>query len=333
MTQPTPLGLAVRDANGALQYRGVTPALDANGNTIILGGLVVMKEVVSDPDLLTAMGTDAAGVTPPTGATGVRGWLSAIWTKLSGTLAVADAAAEASLTAINTAVGNNGTTLTTIANGTTANGTTLTAIHASQPVLNGDGGSLAHVTNFPATQTIAGTVALSGTSAVQDATAEAALAALNTTVATLATSANQSAANTSLSTIAAAQGASTTGVAQPAGGAGILGWLSGIYKAITGTLIVNIGSSTTLGSGTIAVGGTAQQLFGGTMPTNGWKVANPHPTEDLWVNDEAGPASPFTCIRVFANGGQYATEPGEKPAAALSIYGATSGHAFIAKRW
>lgn len=33
-------------------------------------------------------------------------------------------------------------------------------------------------------------------------------------------------------------GAGGTGIAEPAGGSGLLGWLSGIYKAITGTLTV-----------------------------------------------------------------------------------------------
>jgi hypothetical protein len=42
----------------------------------------------------------------------------------------------------------------------------------------------------------------------------------------------------SASTIATAQGAGGTGIAQPAGGSGILGWLSGILSALTGTLTV-----------------------------------------------------------------------------------------------
>jgi hypothetical protein len=48
------------------------------------------------------------------------------------------------------------------------------------------------------------------------------------------------AAETALTTIATntAQGTSGTGIAEPAGGSGLLGWLSGIYKALTGTLTV-----------------------------------------------------------------------------------------------
>jgi hypothetical protein len=96
---------------------------------------------------------------------------------------------------------------------------------------------------------------------------------------------------------------------------------------------VLIGSASTAGDSTITTDGAAQALFGGTVPANGWKVANPHPTEDLWVADNGITAAPNVGYRVFANGGQYATEPGEKPIGPLSIYGATSGHSFTARCW
>ena len=35
----------------------------------------------------------------------------------------------------------------------------------------------------------------------------------------------------------------------------------------------------------ITTGGTAQTLFSGATPPNGWKVANPDAAEDLWVSD------------------------------------------------
>jgi hypothetical protein len=53
--------------------------------------------------------------------------------------------------------------------------------------------------------------------------------------------------STYLSTISTAQGAGGTGITQPTGGSGLLGWLSGIYKAITGTLTVTMAPSTTNG--------------------------------------------------------------------------------------
>src|SRR5580658_8611382 len=42
-----------------------------------------------------------------------------------------------------------------------------------------------------------------------------------------------------LATIATAQGAAGTGISEPTGGSGILGWLSGIYRALIGTLTVS----------------------------------------------------------------------------------------------
>lgn len=101
----------------------------------------------------------------------------------------------------------------------------------------------------------------------------------------------------------------------------------------TNPLQISLGRASTVGDSTIAVGGTAQTVFGGVVPDNGWKIFNPHPTEDLWVNDAGGVAAPNTGIRVFAGGGQYSTESGEKPAGPLSIYGATTGHAFGARKW
>lgn len=59
-----------------------------------------------------------------------------------------------------------------------------------------------------------------------------------------------------LATVASAQGASGSGITQPTGGSGILGWLSGIYKAITSTLTV---SGTVAVSGTVPVSGTFYQ--------------------------------------------------------------------------
>lgn len=62
-----------------------------------------------------------------------------------------------------------------------------------------------------------------------------------------------------LPTGAAQDGADGTGITQPAGGVGIRGWLSGIYKALTGTLTAAI-------TGTVAVTGT---FFQGTQPVSG----------------------------------------------------------------
>lgn len=88
------------------------------------------------------------------------------------------------------------------------------AVAANQPVLNADGGSLAHITNFPPTQ-------------------------------------NVSAIALPLPSGAAQDGADVTGVNQLAGGAGIRGWLSGIYAKLSGTLSVGINTALPTGANVI----------------------------------------------------------------------------------
>jgi len=114
-------------------------------------------------------GTDATGVAQVAGGVGIRGWLSSIYNRLSGTL--------------TTSVSN---------------------FPATQPV-----SGTVSVSNFPATQPISGSVAVS-----------------------------------TLPGSPAQDGTDATGVVFPAGAVGIRGWLSGIYRALTGTL--NIGSGTVL---------------------------------------------------------------------------------------
>lgn len=53
-----------------------------------------------------------------------------------------------------------------------------------------------------------------------------------------ATATNQTAGNTSLTAIATAQGAGGTGIAEPTGGTGLLGWLSGIYQKLASSIAV-----------------------------------------------------------------------------------------------
>jgi hypothetical protein len=88
------------------------------------------------------------------------------------------------------------------------------------------------------------------------------------------------------------------------------------------------------GSTTVTAGGTAQTLFGGIVPPNGFAIYNPDATNDVWVSDSTtaaanGPGS----IRVVANGGGYETPPGYKPAGAVSVLGAMTGQKITARRW
>lgn len=92
-------------------------------------------------------------------------------------------------------------------------------------------------------------------------------------------------------------------------------------------------STATDGSGTITTGGTAQNVFGATVPTNGWAVYNPDASETMWVSDTATAApNAAGSIPVFAGSG-YETPPGRKPLGAVSIVAATTGHKFTASRW
>jgi len=177
-------------------------------------------------------GTDATGVAQVAGGVGIRGWLSSIYNRLSGTLT------------------------TTLAAGANAIGSvSVSNFPATQPVSGTVG-----VNNFPATQPISGSVAVTALpgSPAQDATVAAITAklptspALDATVAAItaklptapALDATVAAITAKLPTSPALDGTDATGVTVPTGGGGIRGWLSGIYRALTGTL--NIGSGTVL---------------------------------------------------------------------------------------
>ncbi len=90
-----------------------------------------------------------------------------------------------------------------------------------------------------------------------------------------ATAANQTAANTSLATIATAQGVAGTGITQPTGGTGLMGLLSGIYKAISNTLSIS-------------------QLLGGSPVSN----ANPLPVSVVGGGGGGNPAASATGVAV-----------------------------------
>jgi len=86
------------------------------------------------------------------------------------------------------------------------------------------------------------------------------------------------------------------------------------------------------GSGTLAAGGSAQTLFGGIVPANGFLVQN-NSSATLWISDVGAAANGGASIQVAANGGIFATPSGYKPAGAVSLFGATTGQAFAARSW
>ncbi|MBF6560502.1 MAG: hypothetical protein IVW56_09445 [Candidatus Binataceae bacterium] len=86
------------------------------------------------------------------------------------------------------------------------------------------------------------------------------------------------------------------------------------------------------GSGTITAGGSAQTLFGGAVPTNGYLVANLDLTHPLYVCDVGVATAGGASIPVAA-GAIFVTPDGYHPAGAVSLYGGTTGQAFAARRW
>jgi hypothetical protein len=86
------------------------------------------------------------------------------------------------------------------------------------------------------------------------------------------------------------------------------------------------------GSGTVAAGGTAQTLFGGAVPANGFLVQN-NSSAALWICDTGAASNGGASLQLAANGGIFATPSGYKPAGPVSLYGGTTGQPCAARRW
>ena len=86
------------------------------------------------------------------------------------------------------------------------------------------------------------------------------------------------------------------------------------------------------GSGAVAAGGSAQLLFGGIIPAHGFLVQN-NSSAALWISDVGTASAGGASIQLAANGDTFMTPSGYKPAGAVSLYGATTGQAFAARRW
>jgi hypothetical protein len=85
------------------------------------------------------------------------------------------------------------------------------------------------------------------------------------------------------------------------------------------------------GSGAVVTGGMAQTLFAGVVPVNGYLVAN-NSSAVLYVSD-VGAANPGGTSIPIAVGAVFMTPSGYKPAGPISLYGATTGQPFAARRW
>jgi hypothetical protein len=88
------------------------------------------------------------------------------------------------------------------------------------------------------------------------------------------------------------------------------------------------------GSTTITAGGTAQNLFSGNTPANGFSVYNPDAAEALWVSDSTTAAANATgSIYIAPLGGYETPARGYRPLGPVSIVGATTGHKITARKW
>jgi hypothetical protein len=96
-------------------------------------------------------------------------------------------------------------------------------------------------------------------------------------------------------------------------------------------VINSAGSPAVDGSGTVAVGGAPQLLFGGITPVNGWLVAN-NSSSTLYVSDVGSATMGGASIPIPA-GTVFVTPSGYRPGGPVSLYGASTGQAYAARRW
>jgi hypothetical protein len=114
--------------------------------------------------------------------------------------------------------------------------------------------------------------------------------------------------------------------------AAIVGGVATPASAATPLPVINAAGPIAVdGSGTVSVGGTAQTLFGGVGPGNGWLVAN-NSSATVYVSD-VGIATAGGASIPIAPGAVFATPSGYRPAGPVSLYGASAGQAFAARRW
>lgn len=91
------------------------------------------------------------------------------------------------------------------------------------------------------------------------------------------------------------------------------------------------GAAAVDGSGTVTVGGSSQVLFGGAVPATGFMIAN-NSSALIYVSDVGLATAGGASIPVAVNG-VFFTPSGYRPAGPVSLYGASTGQAFAARRW
>jgi hypothetical protein len=91
------------------------------------------------------------------------------------------------------------------------------------------------------------------------------------------------------------------------------------------------GSPAVVGDSTIVSATSAQTLFSGVTPVNGFSICN-NCASAMWCSD-GGTAGNAVGFYIAASGGIYTTPPGYKPVGPVSVYGGTNGGNFAARRW
>ncbi len=212
-------------------------------------------------------GSDATGVTAPSGAIGIRGWVSAsygvlgnILTALAGTLKVniQNSSIAVTGTFFQTTQPVSGTITANAGAGTMAISAaalplpTGAATSAGQAAINADGGAQSHVMNFPATQPVSAASLPLPTGAATAANQPSLNADGGSLVHIQNFPATQqiSAVALPLPANASQDGIDASGITPPSGAVGIRGWLSGSYgtlvsilAALAGTLRVTVQNS------------------------------------------------------------------------------------------
>ena len=252
-------------------------------------------------------GSDASGVTMPSGGAGIRGWLSAIYkaittgapnpasNRATGTLAALNDAVTMSVDGMNTAV-------IQLATGSWGGGPLVFEASADNQATWTSVNMLLYAGSAPTSSTTAGGLWEMACGGLTHLRVRASAAITGGPVAAV---------------VAATNGLKSVRVGNPSGN----------------PLTVTTGKTAAAGDVAITTGGTAQTLFAGATPANGWKVANPDPAEDLWVSDSATAAPNGQGSYRIPAGGIITTEPGERPAGPVSVYGATTGHVVTARSW
>jgi hypothetical protein len=148
---------------------------------------------------------------------------------------------------------------------------------------------------------------------VADANAETALTTIAGNTNGVATLAGQTTGNAALATIATAQGNAATGVAQPAGGLGVLGFLSGIYAkiistlTISGTVTSNDGGTPANGiaqpTGGIGISGWLSGIYNAAINTQPVRIVENAVALDVTVTAAAGAAVNILTAGHAINGG------------------------------